>query len=62
MILPIHEILGSFLMDRNLLYTAISRAKKSCILVGQKKEISKIIGRNKAIKRFTGLIEALKNN
>jgi exodeoxyribonuclease V alpha subunit len=62
MILPIHEILGSFLMDRNLLYTAISRAKKTCILVGQKKEISKIIGRNKAIKRFTGLIEALKNN
>jgi exodeoxyribonuclease V alpha subunit len=60
MILPIHEILGSFLMDRNLLYTAISRAKKTCILVGQKKEIVKIIGRNKAIKRFTGLIEALK--
>ena len=44
----------------NLLYTAISRASKLCILIGDKGEIPKIINRNQSIKRFTNLQGFLK--
>ena len=59
-IIPVHERLGGFLMDRNLLYTALSRAQVVCVLVGQKKEIDKMIKRDRAIKRFTGLSDFLR--
>ena len=61
-IMPIHKCFGTLLMSRNLLYTAISRAKKVCILVGQREEIPKIIRRNHQQKRFTNLARFLNEN
>ncbi|MEK7385289.1 MAG: ATP-binding domain-containing protein, partial [candidate division NC10 bacterium] len=54
-VMPIHRAFGPFLMQRNLFYTAVSRARRVCILVGQRDEIPKIIGRNQQQRRFTRL-------
>ena len=54
-IIPIHHSFGTFIPQRNLLYTAISRAQKVCILVGEHEEVPKIIRRNKQHNRFTNL-------
>ncbi|MBF0342787.1 MAG: AAA family ATPase [Nitrospirae bacterium] len=59
-IIPVHISFGGFLMNRNMLYTAISRAKEICILVGHKNEVAKIIKRNKVQKRYTNLEVLLK--
>ncbi len=59
-IIPIHRCFGTLIMQRNWIYTAISRAKKVCILVGQVEEIPKIIRRNQQQKRFTNLAEFLR--
>ena len=58
-IMPIHKCLGPLITNRNLLYTAISRAKRVCILVGQREEILKMIRRNHNQKRFTNLARFL---
>lgn len=47
------------LLQRNLLYTAITRAKKLCIFVGQPKAIGMAINNNKEQKRITLLNEFL---
>ena len=47
------------LLQRNLIYTAITRAKKLCILIGQAKAIAMGIKNNKGIKRNTFLKEFL---
>lgn len=59
-IIPIHRSAGPLIMQRNWLYTAVSRAKHLCILVGQPEQIPKIIWRQKQRKRHTGLAEAMK--
>ena len=59
-IIPIHRAFGPMIMQRNWLYTAISRAKKVCILVGQREEIAKIIKRDHQQRRFTRLAETLR--
>jgi exodeoxyribonuclease V alpha subunit len=61
-IIPIHKSFGPLIMQRNWLYTAISRAKEVCVLVGQFGEIPKIIRRNKQQKRFTNLEQFLRDN
>lgn len=48
------------LMTRNLLYTAITRAKELVILVGQAESISKMVRNKHRSKRYTGLVEKLK--
>jgi exodeoxyribonuclease V alpha subunit len=58
-VVPIHRCLGTLIMQRNLLYTAVSRAREVCILVGQREEIPKIIRRNQQQRRFTRLAEFL---
>lgn len=58
-IIPIHRSFPPMLMQRNWVYTAISRAKDLCILVGQREEIPKIIRRNQQQKRFTNLARFL---
>jgi exodeoxyribonuclease V alpha subunit len=47
------------LLQRNLLYTAITRAKKLCILIGQPKAIGMAIKNNKGIARKTFLKQFL---
>lgn len=43
------------LLQRNLLYTAITRAKKLCILLGEPRAISIALRNNKSLKRVTFL-------
>ena len=47
------------LLQRNLIYTAITRAKKLCIFIGQPKAVAIAIKNNKSIKRETLLKEFL---
>ncbi len=47
------------LLQRNLLYTAISRARELAILVGSKKAIGMAVNRNVVEKRYTSLKELL---
>ena len=58
-IMPIHKNFGNRLPQRNLLYTAVTRAKQLLILVGDRDEIPKIVRRNEQGRRFTNLAELL---
>lgn len=58
-ILPIHRNFGNRLPQRNLLYTAVTRAKRLLVIIGQRNEIPKIVGRNEQGKRFTHLTQLL---
>jgi exodeoxyribonuclease V alpha subunit len=58
-VIPIHRCFGTLIMQRNWIYTSISRAKQVCILVGQREEVPKIIRRNQQQRRFTNLAELL---
>lgn len=60
-IAPIHTSGGALVCQRNWLYTAISRAQKLCILVGDRVEINKIIKRKSQQVRYTRLAARLKN-
>jgi len=59
-VIPIHRKFGPMIMQRNWIYTAISRAREVCVLVGQREEISRIIWRNHQQRRFTRLQEILR--
>jgi len=43
------------MLQRNLLYTAITRAQKLCVLVGNKKAIAIAVQNNKVAERYTAL-------
>ncbi len=47
------------MLQRNLLYTAITRAKKLVVLVGSRKAMAIAIRNNKVQRRYTGLAERL---
>ena len=47
------------LLQRNLLYTAVTRAKRLCIIIGQPKAVGMAIGNNKMVKRNTFLTQFL---
>lgn len=47
------------LLQRNLVYTAVTRAKKLCIVIGQTKALAIAIKNNKGIERITFLKEFL---
>jgi exodeoxyribonuclease V alpha subunit len=52
---------GHYMMlQRNLLYTALTRARKLCIIVGDKRAIGRSVKNNKATKRYTRLAERLR--
>lgn len=58
-IVPLHE--SQFIMlERNLLYTAITRAKKMCMLIGTPKAISMATARHSAAKRCSHLVTKIK--
>ncbi len=54
--LPAHKIL----LSRNLLYTAVTRAKRRVLLVGQKKALFMAVRRNGKSRRNTLLGERVK--
>jgi exodeoxyribonuclease V alpha subunit len=58
-VVPIHRSFGPLIMQRQWLYTAVSRAREVCVLVGQREEIPKIIQRNAPQRRHTRLKELL---
>jgi exodeoxyribonuclease V alpha subunit len=43
------------MLQRNLLYTAITRARKLCVLAGIPRAISMAVRNNKVAQRFTAL-------
>lgn len=47
------------MLQRNLLYTAITRAKKMVVLVGTRKAIAMAVNNNKVAERFSGLLPRL---
>jgi exodeoxyribonuclease V alpha subunit len=49
------------LLQRNLLYTALTRARELAILIGSKKAIGMAVNKNIVEKRFTGLKEMMQN-
>ena len=58
-VVPVHRCFGPLIFQRNWAYTAISRAREVCVLVGQRDEFTKAIKRNQQQKRFTGLLRFL---
>lgn len=48
------------LLTRNLLYTAVTRAKKLVVLVGNEKFLKKMVDNNRIVDRYSGLGERLK--
>ncbi len=57
-VMPVHNFAPQ-LMYRNLLYTAVTRAKKMLILVGDQNALYRMVQSNKRILRFSGLKEFL---
>ena len=49
------------LLTRNLLYTAVTRAKDMVILVGSEKVIKSMVDNNRLVQRYTGLSFLLKS-
>lgn len=49
------------MLQRNLLYTGVTRAKKVCVLIGDKKAVDAAIRNGRAAKRNTGLKERLRD-
>lgn len=50
-LIPAHYLM----LQRNLLYTAVTRARSLCVLVGSRKAISMAVRNNKVTQRFTAL-------
>ncbi len=48
------------LLQRNLVYTGITRGKKLVVLVGQKKALGMAVNNNRTQNRFSGLLERLR--
>ncbi len=50
------------MLQRNLLYTAITRAKKMVVLVGSRKAIGIAVKNNQVARRYSGLLERLRTD
>lgn len=59
-VIPVHTT-HFMMLNRNLLYTAVTRGKKLVVLVGMGKAIGMAISRNDSLKRHTGLRNFLMN-
>jgi exodeoxyribonuclease V alpha subunit len=55
-ILPEHQVM----LRRNLLYTAITRARRLCVLVGEPRAIEQAIARTDRARRHTGLARRIR--
>ena len=49
------------LLQRNLIYTAITRGRKMVVLVGQKKALGLAVRNNRTSERFSGLLNRLRD-
>lgn len=49
----------TIMMQRNLLYTAVTRAKREVILLGSKAALNTAVANNRTSKRYTLLAERL---
>ena len=47
------------LLQRNLVYTGVTRGKKLVVLVGQRKALAMAVKNNKTEQRFSGLLSRL---
>jgi len=50
------------LLQRNLIYTGITRAKRLLVVIGQKKALGLAVRNDQARKRYSGLLSSLKGN
>jgi len=57
-VIPIHSSAGPLLLQRAWLYTAVSRAREVCVLVGSRREARFAVRRDRGQRRFT-LLESL---
>jgi len=48
------------LLQRNLVYTGITRGKKLVVLIGQRKAMGMAVKNNRTERRFSGLLARLK--
>ncbi len=55
-IMPVYGSCPPQLLSRNLLYTAVTRAQKMVILVGQSYVVGTMVKNNRQIMRYTGLL------
>ncbi len=60
-VMPVHTS-HFMLLQRNLLYTAVTRGRKLVVLAGSAKAIHMAIGNNRVSERHTGLKDKLDNN
>jgi exodeoxyribonuclease V alpha subunit len=49
-----------FMLQRNLIYTGITRAKRLLVVVGQKKALGLAVRNDQSRKRYSGLLSSLK--
>jgi exodeoxyribonuclease V alpha subunit len=49
------------LLQRNLIYTAITRGKKLVLLIGQKKALGIAVHNDRPQRRYSGLLASLRN-
>ena len=54
-IIPMYRSCPKQLLTRNLFYTAVTRAKAMCILVGDTSVVKEMVDNNRQIMRYTGL-------
>ena len=59
-ILPVYSG-PPMLMTRNLLYTAVTRAKQLVVLVGLRETVSAMIHNDREVGRYTGLAQRIQN-
>ena len=50
------------LLQRNLLYTAVSRARSMVVLAGSQEAIRKAVSTDTSTRRFSGLVERLRRD
>ena len=48
------------LLQRTLVYTAITRAKRLCVIVGTRRALIQAVGNVRALQRYTGLVPAIR--
>ncbi len=59
-IIPVHSG-PPMLMTRNLLYTAVTRAKQLVVLVGTQEMVASMVHNDKEVARHTGLVQRLRH-